>query len=328
MSFAVRPPSQTWEAVPVAEPPGHFVWAWFRPANLPHGVVLRVPDEVLRDESLRGKLTIRGLLQAAGVDPARVSLWYLYGVPYETHGGTAPALDEAIAAPPAGADPSIVVCVDPRPAESAPQPTGSTPQPAAGFPAPQVPAAGAAHPAISAPGAPAAAAADAAAIFEAIELDWHACLRNESQLMNLRKQLAAMLGRLNTLNRDLTPDERIYAARADKSDWLIARRWLRNVATRVSKAIKEHDIGETSTAGRRQWLADVYDQFIAPRRPFADLAQAQREFESHRKMLQSLLVSMNTVYTAAAQDGEQRAQQVLGRMSASVRTGRMGRGRG
>ena len=55
-----------------------------------------------------------------------------------------------------------------------------------------------------------------------------------------------------------------------------------------------------SYAGMRNKYQTIYDDFVEPRRPFAGLVQAQRDFETHRKALKVLLDKMQSAQTSAA----------------------------
>lgn len=301
---AQRPPSTNWEPVPIPEAPGAVVWVWYKPGELTDGLVLHVPTEVYRLGLPPQSLSLRRLLHLAGADASQVATWTLAGMTYDGQQGASPLLDQPVPQPPPDGDPNIVVRMEAAPS---PMPT----------PMPQV----AAVPATAAP----VATADQTALFDRIDLDWQACQLLEKQIDTVRRQLGDMVSRLNSLNRDLSPDERLHADRKDRSDWQTARRWLRDVSTRVAKCIKDQDIGDTSSAGKRNWFEDVYTRQIAPRQPVKELVQIQREFESYRKQLQSLLTQMTTAHSAAANDGERRAKQILQRISASVRSSKVKR---
>jgi hypothetical protein len=265
-----------------------------------HGLILRIPHETYeRGGDLRW-LTMRAVLAAAGVPAQQVVGWQQYGVTHEGQGGTNPVLDAPIPPPPAGVDPNIAVAVG-------------------------VPASPNGTPAPSAPAAP-PASGDALALLERIDIEWNAAVKLEVQLSARRKQLATMLQRISSLNRDLNTDERLHGDQKDKSDWEVARRWLRDVSAILSKHIKAYDVGDVSHAGKRRWLAETYEQFVAPRRPFEGLEQTVRDYESYRKMLQVLLNNMNAAYAAASQDGEGRAKEVLRRIDVKVRQARAKRG--
>ena len=76
----------------------------------------------------------------------------------------------------------------------------------------------------------------------------------------------------------------------------------------------------TSNAGKRNAYELIHQQYVVPRRNFEGLVQAERDFEQYHKTMQALLYNMNTAQTSAIQEGERRAQQVLSRIAAKVRT--------
>ncbi len=291
--FAGRPPSQSWEQVTLADAPHCFVWIWAKPFQLPQGLIVLVPDETWRTASQ--SLTMRKLLQSAGVDPTDVSMWQLYGLTYQSLNGTSPLLDQVIPLPVPGADPGITVYV------GVPQlgPMLSPMQPMI----------------------PPAAVEDKhlSELFDRIDVEWNTVLEIESNLERLRKVLVDMSGRLKGLNRDLSPDERLYSNNQDKQDWLDARRWLRDADNRMRSCVKDYDIGDTSLAGQRKWVDQIHQQFIVPRLRFDGMEQALNTFEFYRKMLMTLQTKMNNAYLNSQQNAERRAQQVLSRIATKVR---------
>jgi len=295
MHFVERFPSTAWESIPFPDDPQCFLWAWFKPAGALQGLVVRIPDEIYRDPARRGAVTIRRVLAAVGIDPRGVAMWTLYGAAYDAQQGANPALDFPIPAPAPGADPSIHIVV-------------SAFAPAAAAPAPQPPAV-----------APPPGGRDA---FAHIAEEWNLSLVLEQQLAAAAKQLNATLLRINSLNRDLSSEEGRAADQLDKKEWQDARRWLRDIAARVSRFLKDHHIGMTSTAGKRGSFEAIYEQYVVPRRNFDGLVQAERDFEQYRKTMQTLLNNMNAAQTSAVQDGERRAQLVLTRISAKARAAR------
>jgi hypothetical protein len=291
--FAGRPPSAGWEQMQLGSAAACF-WVWFKPPTAPQGLVIRIPEEIYRGRpGLPGEeLTVRTLLRAAGVDAGTVCMWYLHGSPFEGRNGTSPAFDQRLAEPLPGADPNIVVLIEP---------------PAAEF-------SRAASPPVATLGT------DFVKVFDEMEADWNASLLLERQLLLARKQLSAALSRLAALDRDLSPEERLHGDRQDKSDWIEVRRGLKDAAVKLSRYIKEHDVGETSAAGKRDWFQQTYRQYVAPRRLFDGLLPLHREFESYRKRLQVLLCNMNLAHTNTAQESERRAQQVLSRLGSRARS--------
>jgi hypothetical protein len=295
MSFSARPASKTWEQIPLPESAAGFCWAWFKPPAAPECLIIRLPGENFSaNRNLVPPVTFRQLLQATGIDPSHVASWSLHGTALPTR-DLVTLFDQPIPPPPAGAEPELCLSV------AAPLQSQTVPD---------------------AMEMPASRGGDVSHIFDMIDTDWNVSLQLEKQLVLLRKQLSGMLTRIQTIDRDLNPDERMYGDRQAKNDWQEARRWLKDSAAKLVRYIKEHDTGETSNAGKREWFVKTHRQLVVPRRPFENLVQVQRNFESHRKRLQILQTNMTTALQFATSDGERRAQQVLERISRSVRDAR------
>lgn len=305
MIFADRLPSQTWEQAPASPVFPLGFWTWWRPSQAPLGVMVRLPDGMFAAGSTGPPATIRTLLHALGLAPQFVVTWSLRGASYPVQFGQNPLLDAPIPPPAPGVDPTILLTL------AVPQPQFAAPPPP--------------PPAMSVPGiaAPAAAGADPLLnTIDRIAADWNAAVQLESQLSLMRKQLHDSLLRVNILNRDLSNEERLFGDKQDIGDWQDTRRWLREVAAKLSKMLKDHDMGMASCAGRRNNFEAIYDQVIAPRRPCAGLDSIAREFEQHRKTVHTLVMQMNGAQSLALQDGERRAQMVLSRITTKVRAAR------
>ena len=294
MHIAERPPSTTWEPIPLADAPQSFVWAWFKPPAAPQGVCVRIPEETFRNPARRQPVTIRSVLHALGVEPRQVAVWSLYGVSYDGQQLANPAWDYPIPEPGMAADPTIGIYL-----HSVPLPVTSA------VPAPVLTPQG-----------------TQTGTFSRMEADWNACLQIELQLTAAAKQLNATLLRVNSLNRDMSPEEARCGDSQDKRDWQEARRWLRDVASRVSRFLKDHLVGITSNAGKRNSYDAIYEQYVVPRRHFDGLEQAERDFDAYRKSLQTLLTNMGAVNSTAVQEGERRAQQVMTRVATKIRNSR------
>lgn len=304
--FASRPPSAGWEALTLPEAPGWPVWVWYKPAEAPDGLLLQVPPPTL--QACGPLINVARLVAAAGIPVELVATWTLQGMTYESWQGQNPLLTQPIPlmSPqgetvlvrllPAAMLPAAMMPGAPYPAQaqSVPLPFNST------LPSDAI-------------------VGETSSIYDAIEADWLAVLQMETQLSLVRKQLGGLQGRLQSLNRDLTPEERVQSDNNDKRDWQDVRRWLREALSHVARHIRDHDIGSTSAAGNRNRFEQMYEEIIKPRRPVEGLSSIMKEFEAHRKTLQSLLIQMQTAHSNAARDGEQRAQQVLTRIAAKVR---------
>ena len=222
-------------------------------------------------------------------------MWVVYGLGHDAQGGSSPIWDQPIPPPPPSVDRSIVIYIQPPVVMQAP---------------------------VANVMATLAVPAPAAELYERIGTDWNACLQLEKELDSMRKQLSAMAGKLNSLNRDLTPEETLHAARQDQDDWKDARRWLREASGKLSRYIKECDVGDTVYVGKKKWFVQIYQQVIVPRQPHPGLEQVRQEFEAHRKTLQTLVNTMKATHSSAGQDGERRAQQVLSRIAAKTAAAR------
>jgi len=304
MSLSLRPPSHSWETVSVPDLPQCAVWSWVRPSNSPYDVIIRIPPEVT--QRLGAYLTPRRLLAAAGGQAGDIESWFVGGMLFPSGGGNVPALDQVL---PPSPDAQVIFRLR---AQAYPQV-----MPQVGMPAmpPSVSFAGA-----GAVGGSGASGGESDRIFQSIEGEWQAIEILETQLSSVRKQLGTQQGKLQSLNRDLSADERVGADTVDKKDWQDARRWLRDCAAQVSRYIREHDIGVTSAAGKRTQLEQFYKEIVAPRKASPNLAAIQNEFEVYRKTSQVLLVAMQNTSSAASRDGEQRAQQILTRIAAKSRS--------
>ena len=295
-------PSPSWEPVILPELPGAIVWAW---RQSPGSIVFQVDPRTYA--GFPGRLSLRRLLAAVGIDARAVWRWMAYGAVFESAQGTNPILDQPLMPTGPGVDPSIIVHL------AGPLPVPQPPMmPMAPFHA--VPAAA---PATGRSGLMHGSANEA--MFSAIEADWNAIRILEAQLVGLRKQLNAQLTKLNSLNRDLSPDERLASDNQDTRDWQDARRWLRDGAAVLSRVVKAHDIGATSAAGNRNQFEDLIDRVVTPRRPMEGLATVQQQFESHRKTVQSLQTEMQSAMNGPGRDGEMKANSVLSRIRSKMR---------
>ncbi len=161
-------------------------------------------------------------------------------------------------------------------------------------------------------------------VYAGITAHWMGIRKSETKLISLRKQLAGMMSRLNALNRDLNYEEKAHASRQDRDDWDDARRWIRNAVSGLSRYIKAFDVGDTRSAGKKEWLQKIYDDFVVTGMPMENVVSVESEFEFHRKLLINLESQMSGALSHAGQEGQVRAQGVLAQIAAKVRRGRTG----
>ena len=312
-AFARLAPSTGWSTIVFPECPECSLWVWYKPADLMTGLVLNLPAESWAVYPYRiGPFTLRRLIQLAGIDPVLVLRWTLHGAAYDGMQGTNPLFDQPLPPPLEGVEPNIQVEIG-VPATPAVMP-GDAMLPVAP-PALDVSAIE------SETHASASASGNALEILEGMEKDWLACCEIEKDLTRMRKKLVDLGGRLKSLNRDLNSDERLYSNGNDKKDWADARRGLRSGMARCHMYIKNFDIGDTSTAGRGKWIAQIYKDYVEPRVPFDGIQQAEQEFIIYRKTMLTLQSNMSNAFSQAGQQAERKAQQVLNTIQAKVRKG-------
>ena len=304
-AFLQRQPSAEWELVRCPDSPAHFFWVWFKPQHAPHSLVIKLPAELSHHPAIT-QINLHVILQHAGLAATEFSGVSIGGVTQDAAMGQSPIFQQPISNGLLNGSEIHLFAAMPsqtmyaQPAAPVPHQTPLPPQ--------------------NAPVAPTNRAAmlnsDSHRLYSRIDADWQSILQMERQLATLRKTLAAAQSRVDGLNRNLRPDETRHADRQDVSDWQDARRWLRDCSSKLSRFIKEYDIGVTSVAGKRKWFEEAYNMYVVPRQPWDQLQSAQREFETHRKIMTTLVNNMTNAQASAGQDGENRAKQILARIRA------------
>src|SRR4051812_44843486 len=109
MSFADRPPSQAWEHIAPTPVFADGMWAWWKPPQAPHGVMVRLPDGTFAASSGRAPATMRSVLLSLGIDPQVVGAWSVRGASYAAQQGRNPLLDAPLPPPMPGHDPTILI---------------------------------------------------------------------------------------------------------------------------------------------------------------------------------------------------------------------------
>lgn len=244
------------------------------------------------------RLTLRHVLNGLGLPVTQLQSWSAGGHWFDAHGGANPLLDHPL--PPALPGDGGIVIRAPAPLSPDPHPV-LNPSPSAGAPST----------------GPVSAAEET--IYAAMDADWLAIQQLETQLDGFRKQLATLQGKVQSLNRDLSIDEKQACDSADIKEWGDVRRWLRDSASQVSRYLRDYTMGVASNAGQRLRFEAMYNDYVVPRRSMPDLANAQRDMEMYRKVVQSLVAKMQATVASASRDGEQRATQFLAKIGAKQR---------
>ena len=301
-----RTPSVNWEPVPVDHTGQRMVWAWFRPATVPTGMMFVIPEALFVDGV---GLSVRWLVACAGLDPAQVHCWTIQGMNFDAVGGTSGLLDQSLPSPPNGGDleVSIWMVVISQP----------------GWPGVSTHSAEYSAPAVAYPGYGAASiSSEDQLLLNAIESNWRDVLALDVRIISLRKEIGSVSSRLSSLNRDLTSHDRLICTSKDVGDWADCRRALRDAIMVMARSVKEIDLGTTSGAGRRHQFEEIHQNHVVLRIPFPGIRQAVNEFETYRKILQSVIGSAQASLSRGGRDAETRANSFLQRIQAKAMTKR------
>lgn len=305
MLLSQKNPSLSWEPVAVDRSAQLVFWAWFRPAAIPTGMMFTIPATLFAEPTTTAALSIRRLVACAGLDPSQIVCWAINGMNFDAVGGASPFLDQVLPRPQhaGNLDVSIWMLV-------AVQPQWPTPIP---FP----PAYASTPPVQTGYGAGTISNEDQQ-LLDLIESNWKDVIALEVRVASLRKDIGAVSARLSSLNRDLSSHERLACTTKDLGDWSDCRRGLRDALTVMSRSVKEIDLGTTSGAGRRHQFEEIHRNHVVLRLPFPGIKQAVNEFETYRKILQSVIGAAQASLTRGGRDAEMKATAFLQRIHAKA----------
>lgn len=315
MLLSQRNPSLNWEPVPV-DPSGQSVaWAWFRPATIPTGMMFAIPASLFADMNIVAGLSLRRLVALAGLDPGQILCWTVNGMNFDAVGGTSPLLDQILPFPANGTnlDVSIWMAAIPQPGWPVGYAgTATYSQQFAGYPGYGV----------ATNAMPVAISSEDQLLLEAIESNWKDIIALDVRVSSLRKEIGSVSARLGSLNRDLSSHERLACSTKDIGEWADCRRALRDAMLIMSRSVKEIDLGTTSGAGRRHQFEEIHENHVVQRKPFPGIQQAVNEFETYRKILQSVIGAAQASLSRGGRDAEMKAGSFLQRIHAKAMTKR------
>lgn len=340
--FSARGPSVQWEPLTFPRCPGVVLWAWFRPEQLPQGVLVAVPAELSGQFPSTLPVTLAEILSSAGIPWPQFQGASLYGTDWMPAVAFQTCFHAVVPSPPAQSDPTITISVLEQPLMMpvmlpGPAPTGWMSGQAMspllqagqnmGGPISEFPADGSRNGSYSLEEFPDddldfpefEGELTESVMYQRIDAVWKSAVQIERTMAGLRQRLHSMQAGLGKLDRDLTPEERLASDREDRDEWNDARRWVRELQTKCHREIKAFDIGMTSAAGVRRHLDESYTRYIEPRVAFPDLDRLRLEFEKYRKDMVSLQRAMVGALQAATQNGTQRAQRILGSIAGKIR---------
>ncbi len=335
--FFQRPPSAQWEPLPMARIPGLVLWAWFRPAHLPSGVIVSIPPGVLNAFASGFPMTLGDVLTGLGIPAQNFQAVSMYGSEWQAAAVFSPFVNHPLPPVPMGGRAEIVITVIEQSVMMPMQPVAFVPGMAFAMPGVES-SAMTMHAHVEQLDHFNSASSDVDAsieddsefeddgallsddmMFIRIESAWKFSVQIERQMTGLRQRLSSIQSALGKLDRDLSPDERLASDREDRDEWSDTRRWVRDLQSKCHREIKAFDIGMTSGAGNRRHLEETYLTTIEPRVPSANLDVYRAEFEKYRKDMVSLQRAMINALQAASQNGTQRAQRCLGKIAVKIR---------
>ena len=335
--FFQRPPSVQWEPLPLPRIPGLVLWALFRPAYLPSGVIVSIPPDVLNAFASGFPMTLGDVLTALGILPQNFQAVSMYGSEWQAAAVFSPFVNHPLPPVLMGGRAEIAITVIEQPVMMPMQPVAFVPGVASAMPGAEA-SAMMMHTDMEQSDHFNSASSDTDGSFEddsefeddgaplsddmmfiRIESAWKFSVQIERQMTGLRQRLSSIQSALGKLDRDLSPDERLASDREDRDEWTDTRHWVRELQSKCHREIKAFDIGMTSGAGNRRHLEETYLTIIEPRVPSANLESYRAEFEKYRKDMVSLQRAMLAALQAASQNGTQRAQRCLGKIAGKIR---------
>jgi hypothetical protein len=305
MLLSQKNPSVQWEPMPVDCSGPLVAWVWFRPATVPTGMAFLIPATLFADAHIVTGLCIRRLVASTGLDPSHILCWTVNGANFDAMGGRSVVLDQILPAPPNGGNLEVSIWM-----AAIPQPVWPVmPAYAAEYPLP----------AMGLPGGGAVTmSGEEELLLEAIESNWKDVTALEVRVAALRKEIGSNSARLSALNRDLSSHERLVCTTKDLGDWADCRRALRDALMLMARSVKEIDLGTTSGAGRRHQFEEIHRNHVVLRLPFPGIKQAVYEFETYRKILQSVIGTAQTSLARGGREAEMRASTFLQKIHAKA----------
>ena len=122
-----------------------------------------------------------------------------------------------------------------------------------------------------------------------------------------------------SINKVILFVENTHTTRHDNAPWDDAGRMMRNAHIQLSLCQKACDVGDTQSAGKKEWMKELHDTQILPRRPIENPTAIEGEFQHFRKMLITLENQVNAALASAATEGVGRARRVLAEIATKVR---------
>jgi hypothetical protein len=130
---------------------------------------------------------------------------------------------------------------------------------------------------------------------EDLETRWKTILALEASMDGLRLGMQSLMTEMEgSFKRQLSPEEKLHAPRADISLWTKAKNRVHNALPKMKEYI--HRSIWAVGAPERKRLEGLYTDHIEPHIPFPGMAEVLKELEALQKARQVLFGQGNTVY--------------------------------
>jgi hypothetical protein len=262
VNFSEQPPSKQWAALKYKGE--KFAEVWFKPEGEPFAFTIRIPQGSFQISGIGPLLTTENLLKAVGIATEEVESWRHEGADPSGPGGSDSEVGHPL--PPPRQDVThlhLYVRLKPPP-----QPVASKDGDESVVPE---------------------------AKWQDLEARWNAILGLEASIDTLRISMEGLRTEMEgSSRRVLSPDEKVHALNADVAQWNKAK-------SRILYALpKMRDFIHRSTwaAGtpERKMLEELFQNYIRPRIPFAQMDQVVEQLENLLKDRQVLSAHGVTVY--------------------------------
>jgi hypothetical protein len=276
VNLSDQPPSNQWAALKYRGET--FAEVWFKPEGQPFGLRYRIPQQSFQSLGTGQRLTIENLLRAVGIALDEVESCCDETEPTQLING--PDLRRPLSPPPQGATHlNLFVTLKQSPQDAVPGENGL----------PEIDE----------------------GTWQFLEERWNAILGLEASVDSLRMTMEGLRSEMDAAARKPLPLEvKAHAVSADVVQWNRAKSRIRYAVPKVREFI-HRSTWATGTAERKK-LAELFENHIQTRIPFAQLDQVMQQFEVLLKDRQNLYGQGTSVY--------QECKSILAECQGALRT--------
>jgi hypothetical protein len=254
MNFAEQLPSKQWAALTFRG--AQFAEVWFKPKGEPLALLFRIPQHSFEIPGIGQRLTTENLLKTVGIAPEEVDSWRQGGTSNSALDGRDPQLSTPLPQPPQGV-PQLEIYVRLKP------PLQVVARKESGEP--EV----------------------ASVTWQELEARWKGILGLEAAIDTLRISMEGLRTQMEaSLNRTLTPDEKLHALAADVAQWHKAKSRLHYVLPKAREFI--HRANWALSTPERKRLGELFKNLTEGHMPLPQMAEVLEELDALRKERQVL----------------------------------------